>query len=185
MSWIIWLFISWRIILTLIFFVVWNPLTLGLILLIQTLSLRIFIGTITNSFWFLYLLILVFIGGILVLFIYVTSIFPNEKFSFNQKLLLSILIFIFTLLTSFIILNNYFIINLNLNNIESILNIKINFNIINTRKIFNSYNNLLLIFLVNYLFYCIIIVIKITNFFIGPLRKITYVQTITNHSSIN
>lgn len=151
----------------------------------QTISIRVFMGIITNSFWFLYLLILVFIGGILVLFIYVTSIFPNEKFSFNQKLLISSLIFITTLLIFFIVLNNYFIINLNLNNIESMLNIKINFNITNTRKIFNSNNNLLLIFLVNYLFYCITIVIKITNFFKGPLRKLNYVQTITNHPPIN
>lgn len=55
------------------------------------------------------------------------------------------------------------------------MEIKINTAILNTRKIFNSQNNLLLIFLVNYLFYCIIIVIKITQYFKGPLRKINYV----------
>lgn len=132
------------------------------------------LGTIT-SFWFLYILILVFIGGILVLFIYVTSIFPNEKFSFNQYFLLFTLLLFICVIILFIFLNNYFIINLNINSLESFFNIKLNINLINTIKIFNTKNSLLLIFLVNYLFYCIIIVIKLTNFFIGPLRKINYV----------
>lgn len=141
----------------------------------QTILIAILLRLISPNSLFLYLLILVFVGGILVLFIYVTSIFPNEKFSFNQlNFFFTVSTLIFSRITLFL-LSSLFITNLNLNNIFPMMEIKINTAILNTRKIFNSQNNLLLIFLVNYLFYCIIIVIKITQYFKGPLRKINYV----------
>lgn len=153
------------------FLVTKNPLAIGVSLILHTFSLRFFLGSIINYFWFYYILILVFIGGILILFIYATSIFPNEKFFLNQNLLLNsiILITIFFLLT-FIILK-FFNINLILNNLEINLNIIPRLKTIFSIKIFSSYTRIIYLFLVNYLFYCIVIVIKITNFFRGPLRK--------------
>nr|AFY16855.1 NADH dehydrogenase subunit 6 [Longivalvus hyalospilus] len=167
-------FLFLSMIMNMIFFILLNPLSLGLVLILQTLVLSITMGTMT-SFWFLYLLILVFIGGMLVLFIYVTSIFPNEKFSFNQNMFIIFLISALFMIFMLSFMNMNFMMNLNLNNLEIILNMKSNMIMISTMKIFSTQGNLILMFLVNYLFYCMVIVIKMTNFFKGPLRKMIYV----------
>lgn len=147
-----------------------------MILIVQTISTSLFLGYIRKSFWFLYLLILIFIGGILVLFIYVTTIFPNEKFIFNQTNILPIILII--IISVIILLSIKYFFNLNLNSTSLIIEFKINgenSQLKPTIKIFISQSNLLIILIVNYLFYCIIVVIKIVNFFKGPLRIINYV----------
>lgn len=133
----------------------------------QTLAVSLLLGTLRKSFWFIYLLILIFIGGILVLFIYVTSIFPNEKFiNGNYGLLMWVTLTAVSLITYIILFN------IVPNILELTNSISINRLLIPSLKIFSSKTRLILIFIVNYLFYCIIVVIKITNFFRGPLRKI-------------
>nr|YP_008080954.1 NADH dehydrogenase subunit 6 [Psococerastis albimaculata]AFY16894.1 NADH dehydrogenase subunit 6 [Psococerastis albimaculata] len=165
------IFLSLTMFLNMIFFILMTPLSLGLTLILQTLLLSLLLGTMTSSFWFLYLLVLIFIGGMLVLFIYVTSIFPNEKFSFTQNNIFILLISVSLLSTILYILNMNFIMTPNLNYLENILSMKSNTIMISTIKIFNTQANMILIFLVNYLFYCMMIVIKMTAFFKGPLRK--------------
>nr|UGS80253.1 NADH dehydrogenase subunit 6 [Eolachesilla chilensis] len=162
------------ILLSILFFYLMNPLSLGLILILQTISVSLMLGTMSKSFWFLYLLILVFIGGMLVLFIYVTSIFPNEKFLFNQNVFLLLIAGVLILSTS-TSLTYFFNLNIILPNFKSFLSMGENLIMTPTIKIFISQTNFLLIFLVNYLFYCMIVVIKVTNFFQGPLRKMNYV----------
>jgi len=68
-----------------IFSTIKHPLAMGLILLIQTIFICLLRGLLIKSFWFSYILFLIFIGGILVLFIYVTSLASNEIFSFSIK----------------------------------------------------------------------------------------------------
>uniref|UniRef100_A0AAU7VB12 NADH-ubiquinone oxidoreductase chain 6 n=1 Tax=Stenopsocus genostictus TaxID=3074941 RepID=A0AAU7VB12_9NEOP len=152
-----------------LFFYLNNPLTLGLILICQTLALTFFLGTLVKSFWFLYLLILIFIGGMLVLFIYVTSIFPNEKFDVNNSNTINIIIFMALLSVALIIYMNFFNLTPSLNYIET--TVLTNKFMIPSVKMFSFNTSVLFIFMVNYLFYCMIVVIKITNFFKGPLRK--------------
>lgn len=65
-----------------------HPLAMGLTLIIQTSLIAIFTGAIIPNFWFSYILFLVFLGGILVLFIYVCSLASNEKFSMSSAYLL-------------------------------------------------------------------------------------------------
>lgn len=57
-----------------------HPVSLGLILILHTLLIRIVTGLTGGRFWFSYILFLVFLGGVLVLFIYITSLASNEKF---------------------------------------------------------------------------------------------------------
>lgn len=120
----------------------------------------------------MYILILIYVGGILVLFIYVTSIFPNNKFFFNQftgLIIFSLIIILFLLI---LILNKFF--NLNFIFLDFKNNYIIDLALSNslTIKMFFYKTNIILIFLVIYLFYCILVVIKITSFINGPLRKI-------------
>uniref|UniRef100_A0AAU7VBE5 NADH-ubiquinone oxidoreductase chain 6 n=1 Tax=Malostenopsocus yunnanicus TaxID=3074937 RepID=A0AAU7VBE5_9NEOP len=151
------------------FFYLNNPLTLGLILILQTITLALFLGNLIKSFWFLYLLILIFIGGMLVLFIYVTSIFPNEKFDINNNNTLNMIGIMIFLLLSITIYINFFNLSPPIESLEYLM--LDNKFLIPSVKMFSFYTSLLFIFMVNYLFYCMIVVIKIVNFFKGPLRK--------------
>ena len=76
-----------------LFPIIKHPLSIGLILLIQTIFTRILTGFIAYRFWFSYIIFLVIIGGILILFIYITRIASNEKFQFSWKIFSLISIF--------------------------------------------------------------------------------------------
>nr|UGS80292.1 NADH dehydrogenase subunit 6 [Prolachesilla sp. GRAspLA] len=160
--------------LTILFFLSKNPLSMGLILILQTISLSLMMELMQKSFWFLYILILIFIGGMLIMFIYMTSIFPNEKFFFNQKYLFMMIMMI-SIIMIFMYMNNFFHMNFPIMELSNFLQMKKNSSLLYTIKIFNSTTNMILIFLVLYLFYCMIIIIKIINIFKGPLRKMNYV----------
>lgn len=126
------------------------------------------IGIIINRFWFLYILFLVFLGGILVLFIYVIFLVFNEIFKFLIKLII-IYIFIFLLRIVLILLidfNNYLdIFNYEINNIEFIIYIKENINLV--YKLYNFLINWLICLIINYLFFVLIVIVKIIRFFYG------------------
>lgn len=132
-------------------------------------------GLITKSFWFAYILFLIFLGGLLILFIYVTSLASNEIFSLSIKLIINLIIIIlfirfFILIIDKSILINYLINNemIQLNFLDSYLNE----NIINLNKLYNYPNNFITLILINYLLICLIAIVKITNIFYGPLRPI-------------
>lgn len=158
-------------ILTLIFYQIKHPLAIGFLLLIQTLIICLITGTIFERFWFSYILFLVFLGGILVLFIYVTALASNEIFIFSMKLIIYIILTLIILLRinlfidpiEFVIINNYSIFN------------NILYKSLNENSIFKLYNfptNFINIFLITYLFFTLIVTVKITNFFFGPLRNL-------------
>nr|YP_010025556.1 NADH dehydrogenase subunit 6 [Sarcophaga pauciseta]QOQ35855.1 NADH dehydrogenase subunit 6 [Sarcophaga pauciseta] len=154
------------------FFNMKHPLAMGLTLLIQTSLICSTTGLITKTFWFSYILFLVFLGGMLVLFIYVTSLASNEMFSFSMKLLITTMM-IFTLSTTilffmdkntlmqFINIETQPIFNLNSYIMENSLPLN---------KLYNYPTNLLTIMLMNYLLITLIVVVKITKLFKGPLR---------------
>nr|QXI88811.1 NADH dehydrogenase subunit 6 [Onryza maga] len=158
-------------------FFIKHPLSMGLLILIQTLLICFMSGMIIYTYWFSYILFLTFLGGLLVLFIYVSSIASNELFNFpnNKK------IFFFILLMSMIILfyfyNNLnwmnFIFNNN-NETNNFFNLLMFFNNecnINLSKLYNNQNYFLMVMLIIYLFITLVAVVKITNIFYGPLRS--------------
>nr|WJW73707.1 NADH dehydrogenase subunit 6 [Lindneromyia sp.] len=150
-----------------------HPLAMGLTLMIQTILICLISGLLSKSFWFSYVLFLVFMGGLLVLFIYVTSLSSNEMFTFSMKLSMY-LIFLF-LATTIILYNleiNMFskISNLSMNSLIN-ENIYIAENKISLIKMYNYPTNLITILLINYLLITLIVIVKITNLFYGPLRQ--------------
>uniref|UniRef100_A0AB39A6N0 NADH-ubiquinone oxidoreductase chain 6 n=1 Tax=Demicryptochironomus minus TaxID=3231393 RepID=A0AB39A6N0_9DIPT len=153
-----------------------HPLSMGILLMTQTIFIALFTGTLTKSFWFSYSLFLIFLGGMLILFMYMTSIASNEmfKFSLNMKFIFSYFILFFMFLTMILIFdmkmlffNKIFNIdNLNLMEMKNIFlenNLTLN-------KLYNFPMNIITILLINYLFLTLIATVKITNIFEGPLR---------------
>merc|ERR1711872_310152 len=147
-----------------------HPLAIGLGLLFQTILICCTTGLSNLSFWFSYILFLIFLGGILVLFIYVTSLASNEMF---KPSMISLLVIVIVSLsrTIFLLLDP---IVLSQNNLIKIRSFIIDFHyckdmeLVNT--IYNSTNMNITIFMVFYLLLTLIVVVKITDRFFGPLR---------------
>lgn len=160
--------ISINIITSLIFTQIKHPLAIGLTLLIQTIFISLIRGILSKNFWFSYILFLIFLGGILILFIYIISIASNEIFTISTKIII-ITIILFPIL---LLLTKKIWLEFNIHNQESINFILNNNNTPHiTTKLYNQPTNLITIILASYLFLTLIIVVKITNIFKGPLRK--------------
>nr|YP_010003171.1 NADH dehydrogenase subunit 6 [Thaumetopoea pityocampa]QAV59286.1 NADH dehydrogenase subunit 6 [Thaumetopoea pityocampa]UNQ84546.1 NADH dehydrogenase subunit 6 [Thaumetopoea pityocampa] len=152
-----------------------NPLSMGLMILTQTILICILSGMLIKTYWFSYILFLTFLGGLLVLFIYVSSIASNEFFNLSFKLKLTLLTLTIMILSIQIIyIKNLTWLNLSINSDMNILNNMImynNENKINLNKLYNNQTFMLMNMMVIYLFITLIAVVKITNIFYGPLRS--------------
>nr|QLY90315.1 NADH dehydrogenase subunit 6 [Drymeia vicana] len=172
MQWILMIFLF---IFNFMFMNMKHPLAMGLTLLIQTTLVCLMSGLMYKSFWFSYILFLVFLGGMLVLFIYVTSLASNEMFSFSIKLMMiSISIMICMMILLIFIDKNLLLQYSNLEN-QSIFNINSYMieNSLSLNKLYNYPTNLLTILLMNYLLITLIAVVKITKLYKGPLRPMS------------
>nr|QNN85700.1 NADH dehydrogenase subunit 6 [Bengalia sp. DZ-2020] len=167
-----WILLSFLFIFNFIFMNMKHPLAMGLTLLIQTTLVCLITGLMTKSFWFSYILFLVFLGGMLVLFIYVTSLASNEMFTFSIKLMfISLMILLLMITTMFFMDKNLLLLYQNLENSSLYnLNTYIMENSLSLNKLYNYPTNLLTILLMNYLLVTLIAVVKITKLFHGPLR---------------
>nr|ADW41283.1 NADH dehydrogenase subunit 6 [Drosophila lacicola] len=150
-----------------------HPLAMGLTLLIQTILISLTTGLMTKTFWFSYILFLIFLGGMLVLFIYVTSLASNEMFNLSIKLtLISIMLFLMFLILALIMDKNstsFFLLNNEMEMISSNYSYLME-NSLSLNKLYNFPTNLITILLMNYLLITLIVIVKITKMFKGPLR---------------
>nr|ADO60410.1 NADH dehydrogenase subunit 6 [Hydrochus sp. BMNH 840193] len=149
-----------------IFIMLNHPMSMGLMLLMQTFTISLTTGFMNFNWWFSYILFIIMIGGMLILFIYMTSIASNEKFSSSYliPLFFSILLFMSLL----IMFNDNFIIEyFNINN----LNIMNSNNKIMLSKFLNIPSNMIMLTMIIYLLITLIAVAKITNISKGPLRQ--------------
>nr|YP_002327430.1 NADH dehydrogenase subunit 6 [Eriocheir hepuensis]ACJ44959.1 NADH dehydrogenase subunit 6 [Eriocheir hepuensis] len=148
-----------------------HPLAMGLMLFIQTVLISITIGISNFSFWFSYSLFLVFLGGMLVLFIYIASLASNESFSFSwitffcSMILTGLIIFIVLFLDPILISPNSS--SLSASSLKYFVSTPF---IINW--VYNTPSMMFTIFIVSYLLLMLIVVVKIINLFKGPLRLI-------------
>nr|WRO45087.1 NADH dehydrogenase subunit 6 [Stenothemus sp. 1 XYG-2024a] len=146
-----------------------HPLTMGLNLLIQTIVIAMITGLMSLNFWISYLLFLVMVGGMLILFMYMTSIASNEKFSFSKPLMMTFLLLMITMVI-LLILNpkmEFF----PFKNIDSIEFIKFSTYEISPNKYFINNSKFILSILIIYLFITLIAIVNISSNSSGPLRQ--------------
>lgn len=133
--------------------------SIGLILIIQTIITASLIGYILNSFLFSYIIIIIILRGALVLFIYIARIARNEKFKLSINNSFIILIRLIILITYIYLNNKIFIINhLGINDELRLI------------KIFNTKTAQITITIIIYLLLTIIAVSNIAKTTEGPLR---------------
>nr|YP_010283892.1 NADH dehydrogenase subunit 6 [Chlorophorus annularis]ULA45460.1 NADH dehydrogenase subunit 6 [Chlorophorus annularis] len=151
--------------LSIMFMFLSNPLSFGLILLIQTLLVAMITGTLNNNFWFSYILFLIMVGGMLILFIYMTSVASNEKFKFSMKM--SMIIPMYSLLMASNLTDKMFTsLNVKNNELATILSKDMSMS-----KYMNFPNNFIMATMIIYLLITLIMAVKITNMKKGPLRQ--------------
>nr|UEN66871.1 NADH dehydrogenase subunit 6 [Diaethria gabaza eupepla] len=154
-----------------------HPFSMGLMILTQTLLLCMLSGMMINTYWFSYILFLVFLGGLLVLFIYVSSIASNEYFKSFFFLKMMMVIFFFSLMISLFMYNlnwmNFYFNDEMINFFNKFLFTNNEFNM-NICKLYNNQTYYLTIMMIIYLFITLIAIVKITNIIMGPLRTYNF-----------
>nr|AXS64841.1 NADH dehydrogenase subunit 6 [Staphylinoidea sp. 12 KM-2017] len=144
-----------------------HPMSMGLILLIQTILISLITGFMFMNYWFSYILFLIMIGGMLILFIYMTSIASNEKFKFSNKILMMMMSILIMYSLSFMMLDNFLPYYSSFS--SSMMN-SFNFKL-NLSKFFNMPSIIIMFTMIIYLFITLIAVVKISNINMGPLRQ--------------
>uniref|UniRef100_UPI00315C781C NADH dehydrogenase subunit 6 n=1 Tax=Pachyscia longicauda TaxID=3127882 RepID=UPI00315C781C len=142
------------------FLITKHPLSMGLTIMVQTTIISMMSGMMFKSFWFAYILFLMYIGGMMVLFIYMTSLMPNMMFSMSKKMMLipMTIMLMTTLQKKYNIMNNDMMM---LTEKSTML-----------MKMYNLPTNMTTMLMASYLLFTMITVFKITESNKGPLRML-------------
>nr|UFR82939.1 NADH dehydrogenase subunit 6 [Dynastes hercules hercules] len=145
-----------------------HPISMGSILLLQTISITLTIGFFHTNFWYSYVLFLIMVSGMLVLFAYMTSVASNEKFFPSIKIFTMIMFIILLFMILFLSMDPYF------SNLNNVFTDSINQTPMYTTsmsKYFNYPNMSIMLMLIIYLLITLVAVVKITKTNLGPLRQ--------------
>nr|QPT68423.1 NADH dehydrogenase subunit 6 [Phraortes sp. 1 NS-2020] len=137
-----------------------HPLSMGITIIIQTTIISMSTGMLYKSFWYSYILFLMYIGGMMVLFIYMTSLVPNKMFMMSMKKLLMMLFMMMitiTIIKELKLMTNF--------DMEML---KMNSNMLT--KMYSNPSNMLTMLMSLYLFFTMITAFKITETNKGPLQ---------------
>nr|YP_009442043.1 NADH dehydrogenase subunit 6 [Maiestas dorsalis]APO09335.1 NADH dehydrogenase subunit 6 [Maiestas dorsalis] len=138
-----------------------TPMSMGILLLVQTTMSTLIISKIMPNSWLSMIMFLMFVGGLLILFMYMSSIASNEKFKPNLKIMIIIMLLIFPMeeLLS------------EMQNLENTNNLNLTYmEMTNMTKIYNKKTFLITIMMFMYMFLTMVVVTSIIKIFKGPLR---------------
>nr|AXI98711.1 NADH dehydrogenase subunit 6 [Pseudoniphargus ruffoi] len=143
------------------------PLFLSMVIISQIITLAVIISLFTMSSWFSFMLLMIYLSGMMIVFIYVSSMASNELFYLNTPLMPIILIMsiilIFLFFTSDMAMpsNSLNFFDLNLTQISAL----------KTMKMYSKSLFMMTILLIMYLLFAMIMVVKTSSFSSGPLRS--------------
>nr|YP_009104448.1 NADH dehydrogenase subunit 6 [Callitettix braconoides]AFV32151.1 NADH dehydrogenase subunit 6 [Callitettix braconoides] len=150
-----------------LFLMMKHPLSSGFMLLMQTMLACMMNSMNSYSYWFSYILFIIFIGGMMVLFIYIASIASNEKFKFSMKTLVLMLMTMAIIIS----IDKNMLINFMNETLTYTKNLKVNNKeMMSITKMFNYPMMMLSMMSILYLLLTLIAVVKITDIEKGPLR---------------
>nr|YP_009350673.1 NADH dehydrogenase subunit 6 [Amitermes meridionalis]AQP27586.1 NADH dehydrogenase subunit 6 [Amitermes meridionalis] len=141
-----------------------HPLAMGLMLLIQTTMVCLISGTMYSSFWFSYILFMIMIGGMLVLFMYMTSLASNEMFSPSNKMMMTTMTLLPILMYMMPTVTN----NKEMKTHSTMMENEI---LTTTTVMYNQMMGTMTTLLVLYMLLTLIVVVNIINVSKGPLRQ--------------
>nr|YP_010963611.1 NADH dehydrogenase subunit 6 [Nondenticentrus paramelanicus]WKZ08094.1 NADH dehydrogenase subunit 6 [Nondenticentrus paramelanicus] len=139
-----------------------SPMSMGLTLLMQTIMAIIMMNMNSSSSWIPMITFLTMIGGLMIIFMYMSSITSNEKFKLNMKMSLPLILTM--MIMDETMLNWY---SQELHMIQNKMNSMMSMN-----KMYSK-SMMMTTMMVMYLFLTMITVNKIIKLFEGPLRSST------------
>nr|YP_009692123.1 NADH dehydrogenase subunit 6 [Leptocentrus albolineatus]QEG98462.1 NADH dehydrogenase subunit 6 [Leptocentrus albolineatus] len=142
-----------------------TPMSMGIMLLIQTFLMILIMNSMNLSSWIPMITFLTMIGGLLIIFMYMSSITSNEKFKFNYKMMF---ITLTMMMPTEELLNKYQ--NQEYLSMEEFMN-----PITSMTKMYNK-SMMMTMLMVMYLMLTMITINKIIKLFEGPLRSNSYEQ---------
>uniref|UniRef100_A0AAU7YUG2 NADH-ubiquinone oxidoreductase chain 6 n=1 Tax=Rhaphidophora duxiu TaxID=3229864 RepID=A0AAU7YUG2_9ORTH len=158
-----------------IFTMINHPLAMMIMIITQTVLICLMTGIISQTFWFSYILFLVFLGGMLVLFIYITSLASNEMFKLPSKIIITFFMFTSIMIMMMMFMDssmsNIMSMNMDMMQMLNSMTTMYSESNISLMKLYNNPTNMMTLMLVMYLFLTLIVIVKITNIFQGPLRQ--------------
>nr|UYA97574.1 NADH dehydrogenase subunit 6 [Megacopta cribraria]UYA97600.1 NADH dehydrogenase subunit 6 [Megacopta cribraria] len=135
-----------------------HPLSMGMILIAQTLVIAITTGMMVKTFFFSYIVTIIMMSGALVLFIYMASVASNEKFNPSIKIAM---MFMMTIATTWMMKTSEIHHNMQSQEIKMVV------------KMFNMTNAFMTMMMILYLLFTMITASSIANIKEGPLRMKT------------
>nr|UYA97301.1 NADH dehydrogenase subunit 6 [Megacopta cribraria]UYA97314.1 NADH dehydrogenase subunit 6 [Megacopta cribraria]UYA97327.1 NADH dehydrogenase subunit 6 [Megacopta cribraria] len=135
-----------------------HPLSMGMILIVQTLVIAITTGMMIKTFFFSYIVTIIMMSGALVLFIYMASVASNEKFNPSIKIAM---MFMMTIATTWMMKTSEIHHNMQSQEIKMVV------------KMFNMTNAFMTMMMILYLLFTMITASSIANIKEGPLRMKT------------
>lgn len=132
-------------------------------MILQTFIISIRLWTNHSNSWLSLILFLIFIGGLIVLFVYIISLASNETFTLVSETNLITAHLFFMILIIYLFNINYNIIK------------QLNFNYFTQfNKIYSSSTRYIISFTIFYLLLVLIVVVKISNLKEAPVKNIFY-----------
>nr|UAT98562.1 NADH dehydrogenase subunit 6 [Penthicodes atomaria] len=149
-----------------------HPISLGSMLILQTTLICLNQSMMNKSPWYMYILFLTTVGGLMIMFMYMASIASNEMFNFNIKLMITWIMMM--ILINLIMINK----DLTMEMMLKIKEIKLSITELSeektTSKFFSMYKMNITITMMMILMLTLVSVTNISSTFEGPLKK-TYV----------
>nr|ASA39499.1 NADH dehydrogenase subunit 6 [Typhlatya sp. JR2016] len=155
---------------SIVFTKITHPLAMGAILLVQTVITAVLVSFFLKSTWFSYILFLIFLGAMLVLFIYVASLAPNETFSISYPMVTLIVFAIALSAVIFIVDPVLLAPSIFIETSSSLVLTTTPTTFTLLAPMYNVSSMKMTIFLILYLLLTLVAVVKITATHFGPLR---------------
>nr|YP_009332456.1 NADH dehydrogenase subunit 6 [Schlechtendalia chinensis]API68537.1 NADH dehydrogenase subunit 6 [Schlechtendalia chinensis] len=141
-----------------------SPLKSNLMILFQSITLTMMINLINKTSWISFMIFILYIGGLMIIFLYISSIAFNE-INNNKKKTYLIKIILLTFLFTYWFNSSMLLENFKFNNNYLFED---NFYLMN---MFNYPNNLMIYFIMLILFIMLIMIIWMLKFNKGPIRQ--------------
>nr|QKW88765.1 NADH dehydrogenase subunit 6 [Idiocerus herrichii] len=139
-----------------------TPMSMGMTLMLQTMMMTMLMNKIMMSSWMTMITFLMMIGGLLILFIYMSSLASNEKFKINMKMTIILMIIL--------IYSEEFIQDMQINEMQNIMSTE-SLEQLSLNKLYNKKSLMITLIMVLYLLLTMIAVTKLVKHYEGPLRS--------------
>nr|YP_010444624.1 NADH dehydrogenase subunit 6 [Haplodiplatys aotouensis]UTI38887.1 NADH dehydrogenase subunit 6 [Haplodiplatys aotouensis]UTI38900.1 NADH dehydrogenase subunit 6 [Haplodiplatys aotouensis] len=162
----LWLLMSISLVVSIMFIMGVHPLSMGLMLLLQTFLISLILGLYMHFFWLAYILFLVFLGGVLVMYMYVVSLASNEVFLLKK----------FSLLLSLGLGGTIWLIMMSMDDLNGVSLELLDYSggsyysLVSIMKMYSYPTCYLTLFLALYLLLVLVSVVKVVDLGVGPLR---------------